>query len=324
MEKAMISFCITYFNQEEFVEQSIKSILNIKMPCEFEILCGDDGSTDRTVEKIKELQLIYPNKIKYFVMKRGDNKKYNIIHRASANRLNLVEHSRGDYIMFLDGDDCYCNDSFIKDALEMFSKDDKLIGCAFNYQKKYLENNEIESVKQNLKTGFLITKEYIEQGKYIPSGAIVFKNIFSRQMLQILKDCKNFDDNLITIFMFQFGNVYYIDKPIYSYLQHKTSAWKSLTTLEQCLLNTMDYEIIIRVAPKIEKEIAKRQYPAIKEVYKNRKSLKESLGLDNYQKYLTENEILGNKFVCNLLEWNKLSIFNKFLVMFTVLKISFL
>ena len=75
-----ISFCVTYYNQAKFVEQSINSILAIKMPCDYEILIGDDGSTDDTLEKIKEFQNLYPDKIKYFIMPREKDKKYNFIH----------------------------------------------------------------------------------------------------------------------------------------------------------------------------------------------------------------------------------------------------
>lgn len=313
-----ITFCITYYNQEEFVEQSIKSVLNINIPCDFEILCGDDGSTDNTVERIKEFQNLYPDKIKYFVMQRDKNKKYNTIHRAAANRLNLVEHSTGDYIMFLDGDDYYCDKAFIKNALEQFDKNDKLIACAFNYQKIYKENNKVEISNQNLRTGKLNIKEYIKKGKYTPSGAIVFKNIFDKDTIKILKDNKNFDDNVITIYMFQFGDVYYFDKPIYSYLQLNHSVWNSFQIIEQNLLISMDYEIISKIAKKFKNLIGKRQYPAIKKIYKNRKNLKEFLGNEKYQKYIYENEKLGNKFICNLLRWNSLTILDK---IFTTLKI---
>lgn len=313
-----ITFCITYYNQQEFVTQSIESILAIDKPCDFEILIGDDGSTDNTIEKVKEFQNIYPDKIKYFVMQRDKNKKYNTIHRAAANRLNLVEHSTGDYIMFLDGDDYYRDKSFIKDALEQFDKNDKLIACAFNYQKIYKENNKVEIANQNLRTGNLNIKEYIKKGKYTPSGAIVFKNIFDEDTIKILKDNKNFDDNVITIYMFQFGKVYYFNKVIYSYRQNTNSVWNSKNETEQNLLNAMDYEIMSKIAKKFKNIIAKRQYPSIKRIYKNRKNLKNLLGIDNYQKYMAENEKLGNKFICNLLNWNNLTISDKF---FTILEI---
>lgn len=48
-----ISFCITYYNQEQYVKDSIKSILSLEIPIDFEVLIGDDGSSDGTLNKIE-------------------------------------------------------------------------------------------------------------------------------------------------------------------------------------------------------------------------------------------------------------------------------
>lgn len=38
-----VSFLVTYYNQKEYVQQSLDSILAIEKPCEWEIIVGDDG-----------------------------------------------------------------------------------------------------------------------------------------------------------------------------------------------------------------------------------------------------------------------------------------
>lgn len=58
-----ISICITYYNQEKFVRQSLDSVLAIDYPCDFEILCGDDGSDDNMIDIIKEYAEKYPDNI---------------------------------------------------------------------------------------------------------------------------------------------------------------------------------------------------------------------------------------------------------------------
>lgn len=318
-----ITFCITYYNQQEFVAKSIESILAIDKPCDFEILIGDDGSTDNTIEKVKEFQNLYPDKIKLFVMPRNNNINYNPIYRVAQNRLNLAEHSSGDFIMFLDGDDYYCDKTFIKEAMEQFKKNDKLIACAFNYQKYYENNNKIEKTTQKFSTGLLDKKRYIRKAYYTHSGAFVFKNIFDSKKLLNLKNNKNFDDNLITIYMFQFGDVYYIDKPIYSYRQITNSIWNSTPEIEQFLLNAMDYEIISRVAPKYKRQIAKRQSYAIKNIYKLRKDLHKIIDNVKYNKYVEENIFFNNKFILNILTWNEISFLKKIFTTIEYLKIKY-
>ena len=133
MNPVKISFCVTYYNQAEYVKQSLDSIFSINLPYKYEILVGDDGSDDKTVEIVNFYLKHYPDVVSLFVMPRDNTKKYNSISRASANRLNLVLHATGKYIVFLDGDDKYCNKDFIIEALSVLDNNDKAVAYAFNY-----------------------------------------------------------------------------------------------------------------------------------------------------------------------------------------------
>lgn len=70
-----ISFLVTYYNQKKYVKQSMDSILAIDKPCDWEILVGDDGSTDGTDEEVKKYISQYPDNIKLYVMPRDSKKK---------------------------------------------------------------------------------------------------------------------------------------------------------------------------------------------------------------------------------------------------------
>ena len=72
-----VSFLITYYNQKEYVHESIQSVLKIrKSNIEWEILVGDDGSTDGTIEEIEKYVKTDPEHIKLFIMPRERGKKY--------------------------------------------------------------------------------------------------------------------------------------------------------------------------------------------------------------------------------------------------------
>lgn len=302
-----ITFCVTYFNQEEFVEQSINSILAIDIPCDFEILCGDDGSTDNTAKKIEELQQLYPDKIKYFRFERKETVKS--INRASLNRLNLARYAKGNYILFLDGDDYYCSKSFIQNALNIFQEYKNVEICMFNF--KYLHINLVEEIfPQKIIQGFVNKKKYISKGMYSHSGACIFKNILDKQKLEKLLSINNFDDNAITIYMLQFGDLYYINEPIYIYRQTDNSLWNSINYVEQSLVNAFDYKLISETAKIFNKQIAKRQYPSIKYLYRNKKDIKNKLG-EKYCKYLDIAKNNNDIFIENILKYNELKIIDK-------------
>ena len=67
-------------------------------------------------------------------MPRMQDEKYDSVKRASANRLNILEHSTGDIFCTLDGDDYYCDTSFIKKAIEVFESNVSISIVAFGFR----------------------------------------------------------------------------------------------------------------------------------------------------------------------------------------------
>jgi len=81
------------YNAEKFLEESISSILKQTFS-DFELLIGDDGSTDRTMEIIRSF-----SDERIIVIRNEKN-------LGIANTLNrLIEASRGEYIARQDSDD---------------------------------------------------------------------------------------------------------------------------------------------------------------------------------------------------------------------------
>ena len=58
-----VSVCIVTYNQANFIGRAIESALNQKTNFEFEILVGDDCSTDGTQDIIKQYAQQYPNRV---------------------------------------------------------------------------------------------------------------------------------------------------------------------------------------------------------------------------------------------------------------------
>ena len=55
-ESVCVSVIIITYNQRQFIEQAVSSVLMQRTNFPFEILIGDDASTDGTVEILKALQ----------------------------------------------------------------------------------------------------------------------------------------------------------------------------------------------------------------------------------------------------------------------------
>lgn len=89
---AFFTVIIPLFNKENFIENTLKSVLNQSF-IDFEVLIINDGSTDKSEEKVLEFK---DTRIHYF---------YKENEGVSAARNFGIEKAKSDYITFIDADD---------------------------------------------------------------------------------------------------------------------------------------------------------------------------------------------------------------------------
>jgi glycosyltransferase involved in cell wall biosynthesis len=88
-----ISCIIPIFNAENFLVESLESILSQQWPL-YEVIAVNDGSTDRSAEMLKK----YANVITIIEQRR---------HGIAAARNTGLRHASGDVIAFQDADDVW-------------------------------------------------------------------------------------------------------------------------------------------------------------------------------------------------------------------------
>ena len=280
-----VSFLVTYYNQAQYVSKSLDSLLAIKKNFDWEILVGDDGSSDETVKKVNEYISRYPEKIRLYQMPREKDKLYNSILRASANRLNLVEHSTGDCFCILDGDDWYCNKDFIKKAIDVYTKNLTVSVIAFNFQMVYKDTIVKENILKLKDSTIIPAKIYLKKS-YTHSGACVFfKAEEVRKNIDTLKRIGYFDDNDIVINNLNYGDLFYIADTIYSYRQTGESIWTGINLLEQHLINLIAMDADILISPDLKNGIINRAASAIIYCYIFRKTMTKYFDENKMNKY---------------------------------------
>lgn len=99
-ENVDLSIIIPLYNVENYIEECIQSVLIQKTKFTYEIILVDDGSTDRTLDKIQPFLVD-----KRITLIKQENQG------QSAARNNAIAVSHGKYIMLLDADDLLIGDA---------------------------------------------------------------------------------------------------------------------------------------------------------------------------------------------------------------------
>lgn len=112
-----ISFIIASYNYEQYIGQTIESIINQTIP-DWEMLIIDDGSKDNSVEVINEY-CQKDSRIKLLTHFNNENK-------GLIKTLQLgIKHAQGEYIVFLESDD-YIREDYLEEKLAIFDKNEKI------------------------------------------------------------------------------------------------------------------------------------------------------------------------------------------------------
>ena len=289
-----ISFLVTYYNQQEYVKKSLESILEIHKPCDWEILVGDDGSSDATTEIVRSYIDRYPENIKLYIMDREPGVSYSPVKRASANRINLLKHAKGDCFCTLDGDDYYCDKEFVEDAIRIMEQNDVVSVVAFG-MRYVLDGTEGRSVAlpDDLTETVVDKKEYLKK-YYLHAGACVHRICWNSNRITEIEKIGYFDDNDIVINSLKYGEMYVVNRPIYAYRQTGDSVYTAMKVVEQAVLNVQGLDVDVQL---IESEyydvLLERNATPIIMMFFWKKRLQKMLGDIKYRSYLQEAEELA-------------------------------
>ena len=252
-----VSVMITTYNLEKYVAQTLDSVLSQKTDFPYEILVGDDGSTDGTVSIVEKYIVRYPEKISLYRMPREDGADYNRVERSSANRLNLCKYAKGEFLTFLDGDDFYTDTTKLKRQVSVLEnpKNQDCVMCVHNLSL-YYEGKDDRREKQGpvlcrAKKEHKWTLEDYWPLIFIQANAVMFRNILQKHFPTGIL-AKNFDDNNITFWLFQYGKMYYIPDVMAAYRQVQNSSWNGINEMQQVASHIVGYAVEKSIMPEKE------------------------------------------------------------------------
>lgn len=166
----MLSIMIETYNQENFIGQTIDSIINQDFDFLYEIIVGDDCSTDKTSQILDEYAQKYKN-IKVI------HNKENL--GAMGNFYNVLSNIQGKYIMDCAGDD-YWLPGKVRTQISYLEKHDN-IGLCYG-RVKYLYDSKRELSKPSY--GGRKTKyNELFMGNTIPALTVCYRKELVEQYL---------------------------------------------------------------------------------------------------------------------------------------------
>lgn len=92
-----VSVCVITYNQERYIRECLQSLVDQRTSFDFEIVVGDDCSTDGTRAVIEEFVRRHPGRVRALFQPVNTS--------GSRNNLEVHAAARGEYVAHVDGDD---------------------------------------------------------------------------------------------------------------------------------------------------------------------------------------------------------------------------
>lgn len=147
MQEVILSVVVITYNQEEYIAQTLDSILNQEHTYKYEIIIGEDSSSDNTKKVIEEYVEKYPEIIKPMY----NNSNMGLI----KNYFNVISRCQGKYIMECAGDD-YWLPGKVKRQIDFLENNPDVGMCFGNVETLPKSDKKIEKKNRSVSFNDLI------------------------------------------------------------------------------------------------------------------------------------------------------------------------
>jgi glycosyltransferase involved in cell wall biosynthesis len=173
-----LSICVVTYNHEKYIAHALDSFLMQETNFAFQVIVGDDCSTDNTTNIIKEYALKYPDIIKPILREKNIG--------AMNNSLDVYSSAKTEYVAICDGDDYWTDKTKLQRQVDFLDKNPKFSICFHRVKVVYEDNSKPSYIypkysyfkmllKKNIK--FLLKENFMQTNSIVYRWRFVDSNV---------------------------------------------------------------------------------------------------------------------------------------------------
>lgn len=320
MENILFSVIIPVYNAEDYLKESIQSILKQSYE-NFELILVDDGSSDNSGKICDE-----------FTQK---DKRIKVLHqenqRASKARINGMKIAKGKFIYSVDADDFIDKDllKIVKEKIDKFNPDMLM----FRYDNIDENGKVVGEIPKYEKEGFISKKEfYVKDLIDSRLNSLVIKIIKKEKIdlkfFQTLEGINNGEDLLLTMAALNnISNIYVFNDILYHYRKNSNSIVHTFYKDRLKDITYLDKKLLTIVKNFKDKDLEKELYKSyLKSTFNYILSLSYQSNIDfNEKKNIFNNIREEELYIKSLKYYNKsFNLKQKLINFFFIRKLDYL
>jgi len=218
----MVSVFMMAYNHEKYISEAIEGVLMQKTNFDFEIVIGEDCSTDNTRQIILDYQQKYPGKFKLLLHDKNIG--------ASANQSAVFNACTGKYIALCEGDDYWTDPYKLQKQVDFFEANKKASAVG-TYRFELKPDGTKIANRYKLK----ITKKDVLSGMIPGTQTLMIVNYPDLCSFLSLHSGFYSGDRLISYFLSIKGDIFIISEYTAVYRVTGEGVWSKLNANEKSI-----------------------------------------------------------------------------------------
>ncbi len=247
-----VSILMVTYNHEEFIAKALDSILMQRTNFEYEIVIGEDCSTDNTRNIIIGYKERYPDKFKLLLNDTNIG-----MHRNGAQTWQACT---GEYIAILEGDDYWTSADKLQKQVDFLDNNPECVICFHNVTEIYIDcsRESHNFISKKWKDFYTIDDLFI--GNFMPSPSIMYRGGLVKEIPEWFSTLKLGDWPLHILHALH-GTIGYIDETMAVHVNHQGGVWSTMNYAERykAMLPVYDY-LYVRLGHKYRKQLALKSH----------------------------------------------------------------
>ena len=266
-----ISIIVVSYNEADYLaeclDSCIRNLRSFPEPDGCEIIIGDDGSDDGSLEIIRAYQENYPDLICSFVMERNISGNFVPSFRVSNLIKRAIGLSRGQYIQIISGDDLLLGEEKLARAVAFLDGNPGYASCHSDFKMFWGDGKEVVPPSN----GHDFSPEILWSYAYKHISCYVFRREVSENLLEHFCD----DDGMYFSCFLTGGRTKYVGGMGFGYRQRTTGIMGGLNQTTNWLTYTLLSEDALRAGRYRSATYARMCIPILV-LFRERKTLNQT------------------------------------------------
>ena len=125
---AVVSVWMLPFNHEAYIRQALEGVLMQQTSFPYEIIVGDDCSTDNTRTILLEFQSRFPDRVRLRLARE------NLYSKNLKQSVGVFGACRGEYVALCEGGDYWTNPQKLQKQVDFLEANPDFAGCLHDVQ----------------------------------------------------------------------------------------------------------------------------------------------------------------------------------------------